>query len=66
MKPIEIIVIILATSYVLLIIGRYIYKRAKHLPTGDCANCNFKKGAEGLKEYYYAHKCDGENCNCDK
>jgi len=58
MTFIEILVIILASSYVFLILGRYIYKRAKHLPTGECSSCKLANLGQGLKEYYNTHKCD--------
>jgi len=61
MKFIEIIVIILASGYVSLILGRYIYKRIKHLPTGECSSCKLAHSGQGLKEYYLKHKCDCEN-----
>ena len=65
MKPIEIIVIIVSVLIVTSVIGSYIYKRIKHMPTGDCACCNARKGAQGLKDYYYKHK-DDVKCNCSK
>ena len=37
MEPIEIVVIIAAVAIVGGVIGRYIYKKYKHLPTGECA-----------------------------
>ena len=56
MTLLEILVIIFSISFVLLILGRYIYKKIKHLPTGECANCKLAKKGNGLKEYYYRHK----------
>lgn len=39
MKPIEIIVIICVVLIFVAVIGRYIYKRVHHMPTGECACC---------------------------
>ena len=53
----EITVIVLAVSFVLFILGRYIYKRVKGLPTGECECCH--KGVKKmLKEYHktYSNK----------
>ena len=40
MSPIEIVVIILAVSYVCFIFGRRIYKLAKHKPLDTCEECH--------------------------
>lgn len=48
---IEILVIILAVSFVLAVLGRYIYKKIHHLPTGECECCH-KGTKELLKEYH--------------
>lgn len=42
MKPIDIIVLIIALGIVGLVIGNYIYRKAKKLPTGECASCTLK------------------------
>ena len=55
---IEILVIALVIAFLGFIIGRYIYKRVHHLPTGECACCH-KNSKQLLKEY---HKC----CECHK
>ena len=49
----EIIVIGLTIAFLTTIIGRYIYKKVKGLPTGECACCH-KSKKKLLKEY---HKC---------
>ena len=54
---IEILVLALAVSFVLLILGIYIYKKMKHIPTGDCACCH-KSKKQLLKEY--------KKCCCEK
>lgn len=46
----EIIVAISVLSFFGVLIGRYIYKRVHHLPTGDCACCH-KSKEQLLKEY---------------
>ena len=46
----EILVIIAIVSFFVVLIGVYIYKKAHHLPTGECACCH--KGTKKLlKEY---------------
>lgn len=54
----EIIVISLVAIFFIFLISRYIYKKAKGLPTGECACCH-KSTKKLLKEY---HKC----CACKK
>ena len=50
---IEILVVVLTLSFLLLLLGRYIYKKKKGLPTGECAYCANK--GKGLVSQY--HKC---------
>ena len=50
---IEILVLALAIGFVLTILGIYVYKKIRHLPTGDCQMCH-KSTKKLLKEY---HKC---------
>lgn len=50
MELIEIVVIVLAVSFVLLIIGIHFYKKIKGLPTGECAEC--AKGSKKLLKKY--------------
>ncbi len=40
MSPIEIVVIILAVSFVCLIFGRRIYRLATHKPVDTCEECH--------------------------
>ena len=40
MKWYEIMIIIISIIFVLFIVGQYIYKRIKHYPTGECAQCH--------------------------
>lgn len=50
MSPLEIIVIVAASAIVLGVIGTFIYKKIKRLPTGECASCS-SKGTSLLKKY---------------
>lgn len=45
-----IIVITLSVLFIGFLLGRYIYKRVHHLPTGDCACCH-KSTKKLIKEY---------------
>ena len=49
----EVVVIVGVVCFFLFLIGRYIYRKKKGLPTGDCAMCH-KSSKKLLKEY---HKC---------
>lgn len=49
----EVVVISLTVIFLLTIIGNYIKKKIKGLPTGECACCH-KSTKKMLKEY---HKC---------
>lgn len=60
MEPIEIIVIVAASAIVLSVLGTYIYKKVKHLPTGECASCA-TKGNKLLKEYNKKYKKKSAN-----
>ena len=50
---IEILVLLAVIGFIATMVGIYIYKKAKHLPTGECACCH-KSTKKMLKEY---HKC---------
>lgn len=54
----EISVIILIVAFFAFLIGRYIYRKVKGLPTGECACCH-KSKKRLLKEYY-------KFCSCKK
>ena len=43
MGLIDIIVLVTVILVVVLIIGRYIYKRIKNIPTGTCGDCSLTK-----------------------
>ena len=44
-------VIIAVLAFFGALIGRYIYKKAHHLPTGECAACASRKN-NWVKEYH--------------
>ena len=46
-----IVVISLIVAFFGFLIGRYIYKKAHHLPTGECASCASKKN-NWVKQYH--------------
>lgn len=50
---IEILVVVITLAFFLLLLGRYIYKKKKGLPVGECASCALK-GKTLLNQY---HKC---------
>jgi hypothetical protein len=55
MTWVEITVIIVSSLIVLSVVGSYIYRRIKHMPTGDCAYCK-KDSKKLLKEYRKKYK----------
>ncbi len=55
MTVFELIVLIVSLSIVLGVIGNYIYKKIKQLPTGECSYCH-KGVKEMLKEYRKIYK----------
>lgn len=48
---IEILVVIAVIAFIGFLVGRYIYKKIHHLPTGDCAYCH--KGSKELVKQYH-------------
>ena len=48
---IEIAVIVTVIAFFSFIIGRYVYRKIKGLPTGECACCH-KSSKKLLKEYH--------------
>ncbi len=48
---IEAIVIALVVLFLGFVLGRYIYKKVHHLPTGECECCH-KSKEQLLKEYH--------------
>lgn len=61
MTLIDIVVLIAIILVVTLVIARYIYKRIKNIPTGDCAFCSTKTGVDrmikNVKKELDAEKC---------
>lgn len=55
MEPIEIIVIAVTIVVVGGVIGSYIYKKVKKLPTGECAYCH-KKGDDLVRAYHKKYR----------
>ena len=54
---IEIVALVAIIGFLSTIFGVYLYKKAHHLPTGECACCH-KNKKKMLKEYhrYYSSK----------
>ena len=48
---IEILVITLVIAFLGFVLGKYIYKKIHHLPTGECECCH-KSSKELLEEYH--------------
>lgn len=48
---IEILVVALVVTFLAVVLGRYIYKKVHHLPTGECECCH-KSTKQLLKEYH--------------
>ena len=59
----EILTIIGCIAFIGVLIGRYIYRRIKKLPTGECASCGTTKKNRLLKEY--RKKYGKQKCCCD-
>lgn len=68
MTPIEIIVIICSVLIVGGVIARYIYRKVKKLPTGECACCSKTKRKSNMVEMYYRKypKNEGNSCCVDR
>ena len=68
MQPIEIIVIIASISIVLLVFGRYIYKKIKGIPLDDeCVKCHSKINVNKMvNEIRQELNEEKKMCNCHK
>lgn len=55
----EVLVLSAVVIFLAAMIGTYAYKRAHHIPTGDCAEC--RKGSKKLLKEY--HKMYSNNKN---
>ncbi len=64
MTLIDIVVLIAIILVVTLVIARYIYKRIKNIPTGDCAFCSTKTGVDKMIKNI-KKELDAEKCNCE-
>jgi len=63
MHPIEIIVIICCVLIVGGVLGNYIYRKIKHLPTGECSSCKKAKGKpKWAIEYRKDNPIEGKDC----
>ena len=61
---IEILVIVLIVAFLSFLIGKYIYRKKKGMPTGECACCaSSKKGNNLVKQY---NKTYHKDCCCSK
>ncbi len=58
MGPIEVTTIILVSTFVAIIIGKYIYKKVKGIPSGGCSECHSLTGNKLVKQYHKAY------CSC--
>lgn len=63
MEPIDIIILVISLSIVLAVIGNYLYRKYKKLPTGDCRCCSLK-AEKTLKKIRKELKKD--KCCCQK
>ena len=64
---VEILIIVFAISVVLFVVGSYIYKVVKKLPTGECCSCKKPKKmkmivANARKELDNERNCN--SCSC--
>jgi Sec-independent protein translocase protein TatA len=65
MKPIDIIILSVIVGIVLLIIGIYVYKRVKKLPTGECSCCKSTTGAKRMFKSIKKELDEEKACNCN-
>ena len=52
----EIIVAIVLLAFFGFLIGRYIYKKVHHIPTGECAECHKKSLLKEYRKMYPKNK----------
>ena len=65
MKPIDIIILSVIVGIVLLIIGIYVYKRVKKIPTGECSCCKSTTGAKRMFKSIKKELDKEKSCNCN-
>lgn len=61
MTLIEIVTIIACVAIVGGVVGTYIYKKMKHLPTGECASCAGKPNSL-VDQYHKMYGCKDGSC----
>ncbi len=64
MKTIDIIILFVIVGIVLLIIGIYVYKRVKKIPTGECSCCKSTMGAKRMFKNIKKQLDEERTCNC--
>jgi len=64
MKPIDIIILVVIVGIVLLILGIYVYKRIKKIPTGECSCCKSTTGAKRMFKSIKKELDEEKTCNC--
>ena len=66
MTPADIVILIVVILVVGSIIGVYIYKRSKGLPTGECSCCSskMKKDVKKALKNIDLSDLDNEECTC--
>lgn len=64
MKTIDIIILFVIVGIVLLIIGIYVYKRIKKMPTGECSCCKSTMGAKRMFKSIKKQLDEERTCNC--
>lgn len=52
MGTVEIIIIVISVAVVGGVLSNYIYRKIKHLPTGDCSLCSHNKKKSKLIKMY--------------
>lgn len=60
-KIIEICTIIFIAVVLIAFIASFIYKKVKHIPTGECSCCSYKKQCQKNKK---EEECSDHGCCC--
>ena len=67
MTPADIVILVVVIAIVLAVVGTYIYKKSKGLPTGECSCCssNMKKSVKkAMKNIDMSDLDDDKDCGC--
>ncbi len=67
MTPADIVILVVVAAVVLAIVGTYIYKRVKGLPTGECSCCSsrMKKSVKkAMKDIKLDDLDENDDCGC--